>query len=333
MLGHGTDTVLIKEPSISTKLADDSDWFDQEITLADAAGFRIGDGVCLRTKNTNTGANVVLKRTLVARDGNRFKLDRALRENFWLAGESTCATLFPLLSGDEIADVTIENLALDGNKEQNEELNGNYAGCIFAQDCNRITIRNVTARNYRGDGISWQICHDVQIENCHVHDNLTLGLHPGSGSQRPVIRNNQAGAESDRHLLLLGREIWLGREEHHSQCRALRSLDRPPRHGKPGLRQRNRGQRQGRRDIPPERGQGFAPHRNRLESNRIIDSGPADGIAVDVQGKTEAVTIAGNEIRETRGSEKRVGIRLGSETRDIRLDKNRIEGFAEAIRR
>jgi hypothetical protein len=58
-----------------------------------------------------------------------------------------------------------------------------------------------------------------------------------------------------------------------------------------------------------------------------------DGIAVDVQGQTEAVTIAGNEIRETRGAEKRVGIRLGRETRDTRLDDNRIEGFAEAIRR
>jgi hypothetical protein len=55
-----------------------------------------------------------------------------------------------------------------------------------------------------------------------------------------------------------------------------------------------------------------------LESNRIIDSGLADGIAVDVQGQTEAVTIAGNEIRDTRGAEKCVGIRLGRETRDIR---------------
>ena len=33
-------TVLIKEPSQTTKLAADSDWFDQEITLADASGFQ-----------------------------------------------------------------------------------------------------------------------------------------------------------------------------------------------------------------------------------------------------------------------------------------------------
>jgi len=34
LLGSGADTVLVKEPSVTTGLAQDSDWFDQEITLA-----------------------------------------------------------------------------------------------------------------------------------------------------------------------------------------------------------------------------------------------------------------------------------------------------------
>src|SRR5262249_43631014 len=83
ILGSGDDSILIKEPSIKTKLAADSDWFDQEITLVDAQGFAVGDGVCLKTKNPHNGGTDVAKRTLVARAGNRFKLDRALRENFW----------------------------------------------------------------------------------------------------------------------------------------------------------------------------------------------------------------------------------------------------------
>src|SRR5262245_63506711 len=40
-----------------------------------------------------------------------------------------------------------------------------------------------------------------------------------------------------------------------------------------------------------ERGKAFAPHRNRLEGNRVRDSGPESGVAIDVQGETEAVTI------------------------------------------
>ena len=67
LAGEGDRTRLIKEPSATTPLSMDSDWYDQEITLKDATGFRVGDGVCLRAKDAKTGRQVVLKRTLVAR--------------------------------------------------------------------------------------------------------------------------------------------------------------------------------------------------------------------------------------------------------------------------
>ncbi len=190
LLGSGDDCVLLKEPSVTTKLAADSDWFDQEITLAEAKGFRLGDGVCLRTRNPHHGGTDVAKRTLVAQSGNRFKLDRALRENFWLQGETTVSSLFALLDGENVADVAIENLALDGNRAQNANLDGNHAGCIFLQDSSRVVVRNVTARDYNGDGISWQVAHDVAVEGCRSHGHAGLGLHPGSGSRRAAIRNN-----------------------------------------------------------------------------------------------------------------------------------------------
>lgn len=194
IVGSGAESVLFKEPSTKTKLTVDSDWYDQEVTLDDASGFRIGDGVVIRTKNPHNGGPTVLKRTLVARSGNRFKLDKALRENVWQGGDPTIATSFPLISGEFVSDCVIENITLDGNREKNDHFDGNYSGCIFLQDCNRMTMRGVEARNNNGDGISWQICHDVVVENCHSHDNADLGLHPGSGSQRPLIRGNRIDA-------------------------------------------------------------------------------------------------------------------------------------------
>ena len=331
IVGSGEDSVLIKEPSKSTKLSANSDWYDQEITLADAGGFRLGDGVCLRTKNPDTGGNEVLKRTLVARSGNRFKLDRALRESFWLKGDSTAAALFPLLSGEEVADVTIENLALDGNKEHNENLNGNYAGCIFLQDCNRFTIRGVTTRNYNGDGISWQICHDVVVEDCHSHDNTDLGLHPGSGSQRPIIRNNRVVNNGVGLYFCWG--IKCGLAEGNVIEDSGRHGISIGHHDTENLIVKNTVRRSGKVGVlfRPERGKDFAPHRNRLEQNHVEDSGPEDGIAVDVQGETESVTISGNRIVETRSPAKRIGVRLGAETRDIRLADNQITGFATPV--
>ncbi len=331
LLGSGDESVLLKAPSTTTKLAVDSDWYDQEITLADAAGFRVGDGVCLRTRNPHNGGVEIAKRTLVARDGARFKLDRALRQNFWLMGEATASTLFPIISGEEISGAAIENLALDGEKGRNENLDGNYAGCIFLQDCRRIAIRGVTARNYNGDGISWQICHDVVVEDCHSHDNAGLGLHPGSGSQRPIIRGNRL--ENNE----IGIFFCWGVKNGLAEKNAVRN-------------NRRFGVSIGHRDTDnlicdneivgsgetgvlfrPERGKAFAPHRNRLERNRIIDSGAERGIGVDVQGETEQVAIAQNEIRETRQPLERIGVRVGKDARQITLSDNRIEGFSKSV--
>lgn len=333
ILGSGADSVLIKEPSVSTKLAIDSDWYDQEITLTDATGFQVGDGVCLRTKNPHHGGQTTLKRTLVARDGQRFKLDRPLKENLWLMGESTAATLFPLFSGEFISDVTIENIALDGNRSHNALLDGNYAGCIFMQDCSRLTFRGVEARNYHGDGISWQICHDVTVEDCYVHDNANLGLHPGSGSQRPVIRRNRLVANDIGVFFCWGVKYGLCEQNKiidtrsygvsigHRDNENLVADNDIVRSGKVGVLFR------------PERGKAFAPHRNRIERNRIVDSGPAAGVAIDVQGETEAITIERNEIRETRDPAERIGVRVGPQTTDVKVVDNRIEGFATPVKR
>lgn len=330
--GHGLESVLVKEPSISVKLAADSDWYDQEISLAQDSGFRIGDGVCLQARNPDTGAALVLKRTLVARDGRRFKLDRPLRENLWLAGEPTCSTLFPLLSGEEIENVTIENLACDGNRSENAHLDGNYAGCIWMQDCRRIDLRNLTTRNYHGDGLSWQVCHDVTVEQCHSHDNADLGLHPGSGSQRPLIRNNRLERNTIGIFWCWGVKFGLAEENRITDNRSFgisighNDTDNVMRNneivgsGQVGVLFR---------DDP--RGQDFWPNRNLVEKNRIVNSGDANGIAIDIQGKTTDIQLVGNEILESRMPLQRVGIRLGAETRQITLSENRIDGFSASV--
>jgi len=331
LLGAGPDCVLRKEPMVVTKLAADSDLYDQEITLADAAGFRLGDGVALRTRNPHSKAVNVARRTLVARSGNRFKLDRALRDNYWLAGDTTVSSLFPLLCGEEVAHLTIENLTLDGNRAANENFNGNYGGCIFCQDCSRITVRGVTARSYNGDGISWQVCHDVLVENCHCHDNADLGLHPGSGSQRPLIRDNRLERNgiglffcwgvrfglAEGNLIDDSTKFGISIGHRDSDNTVRKNIIR--RSGKSGVLFR------------PERGVGYQPERVQLEQNHIEDSGPDDGVAVDLQGFAAQITLAGNEILERRGAKQRTAIRIGRDAGEVRLVDNRIEGFAQSV--
>jgi hypothetical protein len=236
------------------------------------------------------------------------------------------------LTGENISDVIVESITLDGNKENNNNLDGNYAGCVFLQDCQRVGLRNVEARNYNGDGISWQICHDVTADNCYSHDNTGLGLHPGSGSQRPRIldcrmeRNSQGlfwcwGVKfglAERNVLRDNRDygMSIGHNDTDNVMRDNEIIGS----GKVGILFRNE-----------TRGVDFWANRNRVENNRIINSGGPDGIAIDVQGQTKDVVISGNTIDEQREPAARIGIRVSAEARNIALSSNSIRGVAVPI--
>jgi hypothetical protein len=332
LLGSGADTILTKIASRTVGLADDSDWYDREITLEDARGFQVGDGVVLRATNPDHGGPVVIKRTLVARTGNRFRLDSGLRENLWISGKPSCASLFPLLTAERTADVVIENLTLDGDKANNTRLDGNYAGCVFLQDCNRFTLRGVTARNYNGDGISFQVAHDVVVENCHSHDNADLGLHAGSGSQRPIMRENGLARNgiglyfcwgvkfglASRNVITGNRNCGISIGHHDTDNAIVENTVRES--GKIGVLFRDE-----------SRGKDFWPNRNRLESNRVENSGGDDGVAIAVEGKTREIKILGNRLRESRGALKRCGVRLAKDAGAIELADNTFEGFAKDV--
>lgn len=332
--GSGPETVLIKNASTRTRLLHDSDWYEQEITLADPSGFAVGYGVVLQARNPHNQGRSTQKRTLVARNGNRFRLDRPLEENFWADCEAEVATLFPLLTGNHVHDIEITGLTLDGNRENNERLDGNYAGCIFLQNCRSIAIRGVTVQNYHGDGISWQICHDVMVEGCRSVNNSDLGLHPGSGSQRPVIVGNRLEENGIGLFFCWG--VKHGRAEentirdshtcgisigHRDTDNLIRS-NLIERSGQVGILFRN------------EPNEGRCPHRNRLERNRVVDSGGEEGgFAVDIQGETRDILLRENEFVETRGLPDTIGVRVGAKTAGVLLEANTFSGFATEVLR
>ena len=331
--GSGDETVLIKNPSVSTPLAVDSDWYDSDVTLIESDGFEVGYGVCLRAKTPHHGGSNVIKRTIIAKEGNRLWFDRSLEKNFWADHEAQISTLFPILSGEHICDVEIRDLVLDGNKSNNGHLDGNYAGCIFMQDCERIKIDNVEARNYNGDGISWQICHDVTVANCRSLSNADLGLHPGSGSQRPIMKDNYLAGNrlglffcwGVKHGVAENNRILNNRQ--YGISIGHRDTDNIIRHnqiegsGEVGITFRN------------EPNEGRSPHRNIVENNRIANSGSdKDGIGIDIQGETQSITIRENQITEMREGGEHVGVQIGEKTANILLEKNEFSGLAVGVR-
>ena len=99
------------------------------------------------------------------------------------------ATVFPVVSGRDIQEAVVENLVIIGNKANNVSLNGCRGAGIYLFRGHGTTIKNCQVESYHGDGISFQQSNDVVIEGCQSIGNAALGLHPGSGSQRPIVRN------------------------------------------------------------------------------------------------------------------------------------------------
>lgn len=332
LIGSGPESILTRIPSESVRLAEDSDWYDQEVTLAETGSFRIGDSVVLQAKNPHNNGATVIKRTIVARSGRRLKLNDGLRENLWLSGEPVCASLFPLLTSERTADVLIEDITLDGNLSNTQNFNGNYGGCVFLQDCNRFTLRRVEARNYNGDGISFQICHDVVVDHCHSHDNADLGIHPGSGSQRPLIRHCRMERNGLGLFWCWGVKYGLAE---HNRIHDNRNYGISIGHNDTdNVMRHNEVTGSGRAGIlfrDENRGADFWANRNVIEDNRLLDNGAEDGFAIDVQGKTRDVRIVRNEIRETRVPQQRTAVRINPLAERIELADNQFFGFAVDI--
>jgi len=332
LLGSGTDSVLFKEPSVTTKLIVDGDHWDQEVTLADPKGFQVGDGVRLVSKDPYGKGTNIIQRTLIASSGNRFKLDRRLEERFHLEGDPQIATNFALLQCTSVVDVVIGNIALDGNKAHNEMIDkGAFDdGSIRLDECSRITVSEVTLHDFYCDGIVWGISHDVLVENCHLRDGARLALHSGSGSQRSIVRGNRVRHCAEGIYFCWGAQHGLYEKNVIEDCTYGITLGHSD---TDNLIRDNDIRRSGEGGIHFRGGnKAFAPHRNRFERNRIVDSGGEKGVAIDINGETESVMVIKNELRETREPLSRIGILIGAETRDIRCEDNQIEGFAIPIK-
>ena len=333
IIGSGEDTVLRKTPSAATKLTEDLDWYGTIVPVKDASIFRVGGGLLLRGKSPHDGREQFVRRTVVAINGNDVHLDRDPRSNFWVAPSvappegappfagAQAATLYPVITGEHVSDVVIENLTIDGNRAENENLNGNYGGGIFIQDCERIRVADVTSRDNNGDGVSWQVCHDVTIEGCRLLNNSDLGLHPGSGSQRPVIRGNVSRGNDQGLFFCWGVKGGIAEGNtiedsgkfgmsigHRDTDNVIRDnvIRRSGQHGVIF-----------REHVHPARD----PHRNVLERNVIEDSGTkGECVAIEMLGTAEGVVLRDNVIRDTRRKSKtrqRIGLRIGPGIRNL----------------
>ncbi|NKB67470.1 MAG: hypothetical protein GKR89_10445 [Candidatus Latescibacteria bacterium] len=326
--GSGEDTVLHKAPSVCTPLVRDADWYENQVEVADPSGFHPGCGIVLRCRHN--GELQVVKDTVVAVNGPLLSLSRRLEKNMWLDEEATAATLFPLLTAEGVDDVEVSDLVLDGNLSANEELNGNYVGGLFIQHCDRHFYQNVIARNYNGDGFSFQVCDDIHFDRCGAENNANLGFHPGSGSQRPVFRHCRATGNSQGIFFCWGVTHGLVEDctctDNRDYGISIGHRDTDNRIVDTVIEANHKVGLLFRRPESPFRG----GHRNTIEGCRLNDNGfAAQGIGIDIQPDTHDITIGDCAFADSGQKRQRLGIHIAAGATGIETPGNSFNGLEQ----
>jgi len=318
--------ILRKADGIVCPLALDGDFGEQQFTVENPAGFEVGSGVAIWDDRAG-GFHTTVAR-ITGRNGNTFSIDKPLMADCMIANKAKAATVFPVISGYNIEGARLEGLTIDGNKDSNITLNGCRGAGIFLYRAFGTVIEDCVVRNYNGDGISFQQSNDVTVAGCISENNNYLGIHPGSGSQRPRVRDCVARNNGTDGLFLCWRvrhglftnNILEGNGQFgisigHKDSDNILSRNVVRSNHRDGVFFRNESL-------------GMAAHRNRLEENVIENNGvDQEAAGIRIRGYTNNLIFSENIIHDTRSGEAQkqtVGIRIEEHVGQVTLDGNKI---------
>ena len=325
--GAGEKTVLKKDREHRSPLAADADFGEAAILVQDGQGFEVGRGVYVASKTQRYFLGACA--TLLNSRTNYFTLSRAMNADILVADEGFAATVFPVISGYNIEDARVENLTIDGNREQNPTLvDGCRVGGIFLYRGDNCRITQCFVRDYNGDGISFQQSNDVQVNGCVVERCAALGLHPGSGSQRPVIRNCRAVANGGDGFFFCWRvrggvaeDNWLENNGGYGMSIGHKDSDNFVRRNT--ILGNHRGGVFWRAETEP-----MAAHRITFENNTVRDN---DGWGLFVDGATHDTLLRGNVIEDTGSGRQKTGVRIGARAGEVTLEQNTIKAATPVV--
>jgi parallel beta-helix repeat protein len=320
-------TVLRKANGALSPLALDGDYGEEQITVTNPKGFEVGHGVAVWDSSAG-GFHTTVAR-ITGCSGNTFSIDRPLNADCMVSRGAKAATVFPVISGYDIEGVLIEHLVIDGDREHNVLLNGCRGAGIFLYRGFGTVINKCKVRNYNGDGISFQQSNDVTVSNCVCENNASLGIHPGSGSQRPTVRGCVARNNGEDGLFLCWRVRHGVFEENVTDANGRYGISIGHKDSDNLFRHNQVSGNQEDGVCFREETLGMAAHRNRLENNVIENNGLKGEVAgIRIRGQTNDIVLKNNLIRDTRPLEQRrqvVGIQIEEKAGSVTIEGNIIE--------
>lgn len=187
LCGSGSDTVLFKPLCVESNILYYLGYGHYDASVMEPEKFEKGMGVYITGDKCGGFHSTVA--TITEIRGSELLLSRKLNSDYTPWHDGKVITVYPIISGCNIENAGIRDLLIDGNAEENQYINGCRGGGIYFLQAHNIKVNNVEVKNYNGDGISFQACKSMMVENCRLIGNSGYGLHPGSGSVGSIIRD------------------------------------------------------------------------------------------------------------------------------------------------
>jgi parallel beta-helix repeat protein len=326
-------TILLKSGGVESALIEDGDYGESYLNVAQPEKFRPGMGVEVLDDTLKDGWDVTISK-IVAVNGHMVQISPYTVRDYDLEHKhARIRNTFPILCAMNAENVVFEDLTVDGNKAENVYLDGCRGGAIYMYDVRNCTVKNCVARNYNGDGISFQISDGVHVLNSESYGHTGYGVHPGTGSANAVVEHCRMHHNGDIGLFL----CWRVR---HGQFRDNVIED----NGHYGISI-------GHKDTDNEftnntiarngtsgvyfREETFlnSGHRNTFRNNKVLDNGNSKaGYGFLIEPRAADLVIEGNQIADTRGAKgtQRYGVYKMKSAGPVRVENNTMEGNSAA---
>ncbi len=327
-------TILRKSRGVSSLLAEDGDYGESQLRVAEPDKFRPGMGISVLDDTLNQGWDISVT-SITAVEGNLLRIHpMTLRDYDLEQKHARVQSTFPILCVMDGENVVIEDLMVDGNKAENAYIDGCRGGAIYMYRARNVTVRNCVARDYNGDGISFQITSNIQVLNSESHGHTGFGVHPGTGSDRPVVKGNRLHHNGQIGLFLCWRvrhgefsdNVIEDNGEHgisigHKDTDNVFVNNRVARNGMSGVYFRK---------------ESFlnSGHRNQFRNNEILDNGNAQrGYGFYIEPHAGDIVIEDNRIADSRKDKplQRHAVYKAKGAGAVEVRNNKTEGRVEGM--
>jgi parallel beta-helix repeat protein len=329
--GSGKSTILKKCNGYKTSYIIDADWGMMKAVVKDASGFKIGMGIELSDDANNGGWEVT---TAIITDiaDNVIYFDNPTVNDYIAAQNGVVSNGCSIVEAVNAQNVKISDLLIEGNKANNEYINGCRGGGVYIHKSKNVIVENVQVNEFNGDSFSWQVTEGITVKGCEASNGGGLGFHPGTGSDKSTVENCISHHNKGDGIFLCWRvqngvfrnntvysNLDNGISIGHKDTDNIFENNHVYENANQGVLFRNENEQN-------------AGHRNTFTGNTIENNGVAkESAGFYIGGTTHDIVIKNNIIRSTGKGNQKTAIIVGKNSSKVTAEGNTITGLKDIV--